>query len=217
MKTKFAILTSIITVLLFTISCVPQPEVCDTNGIGLISKETSYLLANNYKESIARSEYNNPNNPDSRSVWFSYDEMKKYMCVLENEYKKTHDEDPDLSKLGIRVYFGRYPDLKIESLSKFGSDSNIISNDLRSLIPEGIDDDTNYSNKHCVFFVPTYEAKSKNGDKINQDFMTERLVTNPKATSGILLINKNHGGLAPPENMEGAEYLYPVVEQSTAP
>lgn len=215
MKTKLAILTSIITVLVFTISCVPQPEVCDTNGIGLISKETSYLLANNYKESIARSDYNNPNNPDSRSVWFSYDEMKKYMCVLENEYKKTHEGNTDLSKLGIRVYFGRYP--KQDALQEINDlkdifDRNVVSN---RTLPDG-QARIEYGEKHCVFFVPTYYDET---NRINKDFMTERLVTDPKAPSGILLLNKNHGGLAPPENMEGADYLYPVPvgEQSTAP
>lgn len=216
MRTKLTILISSITVLVLTLSCVePTTQDCDPSDIGLISKETSFFLANNYKESIANSDYNKPNDLDSRSVWFSYDEMKKYMCVLENEYKSTHNEDPNLSKLGIRIYFGRYPNLKAESLSRLDHDSDIITTDLRSLIPER-HDDKNLSYKHCVFLVPTHEAKGVSGDRINKDFMTERLVTNPKATSGILLINKNHGGLAPPENTEGADYLNEILLQSSA-
>lgn len=203
MKTKFTILISSITILVITISCVPNAEeTCDTTGIGLISKETSQLLADNYKASILTSEFNKPDNPDSRSVWFSYDEIKRYLCVLESEYKKKHGDSTDLSKLGIRVYFGRYPkqgDLqKIDDL-KDVFDKNVASN---QNIPEWRPR-IEYGEKHCLFFVPTYDDENN----IHQDFMLDELVTDPKAPSGIMLINKNHGGLAPPESMDGATYL----------
>ena len=218
MKTKFAILISVTTILVFTISCVdPVKEVCDPNGIGLISNETSQLLANNYNESI---ENGDVNNPDSRSAWFSYNEIKQYLCVLENEYNNLPDSiKRNSSDFGIRVYFGRYPSKQIMAsnpeLKDIAEKNEITNIERRANNQSEID----YSNKHCVFFVPTYESVNKDGVKYNQDFKLVNYTNSKPNNEKILLIgmNKNHGNLAPPESMEGAIYLNSRVAQSTAP
>ena len=218
MKTKLAIVITLFTVLVFAISCVePVTEVCDTNGIGLISNETSQLLANNYNESMQNE---NINDPDSRSAWFSYKEIKQYLCVLENEYNSLPDSIKKNSpNFGIRVYFGRYPSKQVmasnSELKDIAEKNEIANVERRANNQSEID----YSGKHCIFFVPTYESINKNGVKYNQDFKLSNYTNSKPNNEKILLIgmNKNHGNLAPPESMEGAIYLNPTIAQTTAP
>lgn len=233
MKNKLVILLCAISVLMFFSSCSslcdtlcnpPKPLKCDANGIGLISRATSDSLSLNYKTSITGLTNFGEGSSDSRSVWLSYEEMARYMCILKQEYeaRPEFNGDIDLRKLGIRIYFGRYPTQKElsenEELSGIAIQNEEANTVIRALNQRTSDDldlpEIKYGEKHCVFFVPTYESENENG-YYQKDFMLDELTT-IKAPSGILLprINKNHGGLAPPERADGAEYL---IDRSITP
>lgn len=44
--------------------------------------------------------------PDGRSAWYSIEELEAYLAYVKEEMK----EDPEIDKMGIRFYFGTYPD-----------------------------------------------------------------------------------------------------------
>lgn len=197
----------------------PNPPTCNSTLTGFISAPTSQMLTKNYRDNLK----NNPTvngdiiETESQSVWFSYKEITEYLCVLQNEY--ANQKDLNLEELGIRVYFGRYPDL--ENLDQITFHDLIDVQNARTVQQTGLTQESkvSYSNKHCIFFVPTYKDSKDGITYYNQDFLIEDR-DQPSKTLGkrILLIgkNKNHGGLAPPENVEGAEYLEHEVELPTA-
>jgi hypothetical protein len=215
MKTKLVFVLSTLSMLFLISSCCSLCKnaslACSPEGVGLISDSTSRVLANNYKLSIADQKDFGEGSSDSRSVWFSYEEMAKYLCILKNEYEKRpeYNGDTDLSKLGIRIYFGKYPEQRdlndIDDLRDIFR-RNEYANYNRTSTGQPI---IRYGEKKCVFFVPTYEVKDTIKGIYQQDFMLDRLISIKGAPSGILLpgINKNHGALAPPEKIEGAIYL----------
>jgi hypothetical protein len=80
---------------------------------------------------------------DTKSVWFSLDDLKHYIWAIEDTLSKQ-GADPDKLNMGIRVYFAKYPDSS--RIRDFGVDPS-------------------YASHHTVFFVATYK-----GEKSNVDF-----------------------------------------------
>ena len=111
---------------------------------GIINFETAKSLADNYnrdKRGIVTFK-NGAMVPgeDSKSVSFSLDRLKCFIWNIE----KQNCEKKCADSLGLRIYFGRYPNL---------TDQNGL--------PEGLTNvPTKYSNYHTLFMVPTYYDKN---------------------------------------------------------
>jgi hypothetical protein len=136
---------------------------------------------------------------DSRSVWFDLRKLKSLISSIENSVCDNNCKTP--LKLGVRIYFGKYPTV--------GSNSS--EEDLRSL-------PASYGNKHTVFFVATYDGV--NGKHIDFDPMnvgSDRCTPTPfkqllADQNRVFRVNslslrslafsdstvENHGGMCPP-------------------
>jgi hypothetical protein len=132
---------------------------------------------------------------DAHSAWFSLDDLKFFLWEIETKVCKSKCEKLMLNNLGVRIYFGRYPQ---------GSPV------LTSL---GIQKD--YINRQTVFMIPTFDDKM-----IHYDFLLDSTIIsnsckpiampsgNAKGdakgavqfTVGTYLLpdGKNHGDLCPP-------------------
>jgi hypothetical protein len=148
-----------------------------------ISTATAQLLAEGYREEIepviraARIQSGGDQDLDALSINFSLPVLKKYIWEIES--KVCPQKTLDVSKLGIRCYYGKYPDLNTSA-----------PNDLSSIDPL-------YSYRHTLFMVPTYTDGT-----LIFDVDPEKPETfNKDADSSSLSTNKyimNHGNLAPP-------------------
>ncbi|WP_298118344.1 hypothetical protein [Flavobacterium sp.] len=190
MKTRFLIFSNLLTLsLLFLISCRNQftsqqsfANICEYDSESLLDIETAKGLVNNYKQSLESIERINntslsPLNyweKDARSSWFSYNDLTKFLCAM----KRDIGDGVPQENLGVRIYYGRYPDN-----SNFrGQLENV---------------DQQYGHKHCVFFVPTVDVKFKNGT-FHKDFVKS---VGKKST---IFSSKNHGNLVPPDGYTGS-------------
>lgn len=168
---------------------------CNTVGLSIINQSTAITLANNYYKSLPRSLKGNSGSDfemnDSRSVWFSYGELNKFINLVKCKYKQLPINDSSFNKLGVRIYFGRYSNL----LKNRGNE------DLRDL-------PNSYQNKHCLFFVPTIKIEVNN-KSYNQDLKSINVNTAFKSfdnTTWLVGTNKNHGNISPPDELIGTEY-----------
>lgn len=172
---------------------------CDTIGLSIINKETALKLADNYYNSIPRNLRGNTtlSKNDSRSVWFSYAELNKFIELVKCKYSSCPMiNDPNFSRLGVRIYFGRYSNASQNSQNRYLSD-----------LP------ATYQQKHCVFFVPTIKVnkvdKKFSSETFNQDLMSKDDNSTFKSfdtTTWLVGTNKNHGNISPPDELTGAEY-----------
>jgi hypothetical protein len=205
MKTRFLIFSNLITFsLLLFFSCrrnftseQSNSSNCEYDTASLINLETARGLSYNYKQSLESLEsiyrvqgnergqeieriVNDQNSPlkhwvkDARSSWFSYNDLTKFLCAMRRDIGDSISRD----KLGIRVYYGRYPD----------------RTNFRGQI-ENVDSQNEY--KHCVFFVPTVNQKLKNGT-FDVDFVKE------VGKENTIFSSKNHGNLVPPHGYDGS-------------
>lgn len=127
---------------------------------------------------------------DARSIWFSLEELENFMWIIRN-YTDNDKISVPAKDLGVRVYYGRYPDLPtLRANTDF----------------KGVNFE--YANMHTVFMVPTY----KDGDQ-QIDFDPQGSFSNGKLTplseeygGDILKVGYespailNHGNLCPPCN-----------------
>ncbi len=181
---------------------------------GIINYETAktlYDVYNRKKQGIA--EYKDGifvGGEDSRNIWFSLDRLKNFIWHIEEQYCKNGCAD----SLGLRIYFGRYPNL-VEHTdgSELGLDN----------VPK------EYSNRLTLFMVPTY--KKDNGSNLYYDFHPGGtgcgipLISSPIHSIGaelnahdispfIFLFDvtgapsnsQNHGGLIPPGDSTGTGF-----------
>ena len=207
MKTKIFLVFSNITLLtLLLVSWNSKentkPSFTNRNNfrLNLITEEDAKLLTRTYNTSV--NNINNSNrrlfssnelsmwDKDSRCVWFSYNELQNYLNFIKTEFDNFND--PNKGNLGIRIYFGRYP----ENLGESASPGLRTQRDL-------------YKNKHCLFFVPTI---NREGSKLNYDYIFN--VDSPKKGFQITNIytigsEKNHGNLVPPESYKGS-FFYDI-------
>jgi hypothetical protein len=188
---------------------------------GIINYETAEALYKNYqndrgKAFISKGDKLDGFIQDANSVWFSLDRLKNFLWHIEEQNCKK----PCRDTLGLRIYFGKYPDL-----------NNLTNKSLLGL--DGVP--KNYSNRHTLFMVPTYKGK----DGYDYDFypggkgcqtpitkspLLERkegdegqsFVTFHAPSSFIFFFDKsgvptsensqNHGGLVPPNPPTGTSF-----------
>jgi hypothetical protein len=156
----------------------PQCDYSANPDFPRISDTTAQLLANEYinngQGSVA--DPNDPNSlsPDARCINFPLPVLKKYIWDLEKMVcnSKTVKNDD----LGIRFYYGRYPNLQTSAPSDL------------STVP------IEYSYRHTLFLVPTVLSGSVYMDynPVNPD-STSSSYDDP-AQSCIM----NHGNVTPP-------------------
>ena len=142
-----------------------------------ISVETAHQLADNYKQ-ICQPALNatlpNPESmEDARSAQVSLTELKTFIYALEEQTCRIDS----LRNLGVRFYYGRYPDL-----NRLTAKDPLYA-DLHTVNPE-------YSFLHTLFVVPAY---------IGSDGQSHDLPARIEKTGGnntVLIMN--HMNLSPP-------------------
>jgi hypothetical protein len=127
---------------------------------------------------------------DARSVWFSFTTIKKFLYEVEKVNCEQHCDD----SLGLRIYFGKYPDVSSDA---FWHETGMESKK------------TEYANHHTLFMVPTYFRGG-----IHYDFnpfggecrYPLRIANTKQKFSQDILFGEqqNHGSLIPPEPAEGS-------------
>ncbi|MCW8980564.1 MAG: hypothetical protein OQJ83_04185 [Altibacter sp.] len=92
--------TAVVALIIFCVSCDPQVEPPQ--------QTISYEEANALEEDFIETRYNVINAAlgyeDTREFWFSLDTLKKYI-----EYVEQEAGNQGLENLGMRIYFGAYP------------------------------------------------------------------------------------------------------------
>ncbi|HOZ52698.1 MAG TPA: hypothetical protein PLU17_12615 [Chitinophagaceae bacterium] len=146
-----------------------------------ISDATARDLADRYKNECQPALSNIINQEgvvDARCIQFSLASLKKYIWELETKVCGCDT----FRDLGIRFYYGKYPDLRKSRAGQYP--------DLAGLDP-------NYSSLHTIFLVPTY----KDATGVNRDFepldITNCKVGDARQPSSVVSI-MNHGNLSPP-------------------
>jgi hypothetical protein len=144
---------------------------------------------------------------DAHSVWFGLEDLKKFLWKIETTVCKSSCSSLTPDKLGVRIYYARYPDIKTyDSLNSFTSAS-------LKLPPE-------YVAMHTVFMVPTFDNAANSNfhtdfylDSSFQKCLPIPIITSPEgpAIKVAALIadpdGKNHGSLCPPlTNCRGSAY-----------
>lgn len=77
-------------------------------NIGAISINTAKGMAYNFKSGLFPKLYLKTKGPNTRSVWFTVETLKKFLWQIEN---KTCDPACNTNnELGVRIYFSEYPD-----------------------------------------------------------------------------------------------------------
>lgn len=164
------------------------------------------LLNGNFLRNVTRN-YQSPGNStgipapsanDANAVWFGLNDLKWFIWEIENKVCNNPCSKLTTNDLGIRIYYGRYPDpATYQQLTGFK---------LRS----------GYEGLHTVFMVPTFN-KGGNPDKhydflLNNQFVNKCEPATPPAGDVNFQIRalfpmtadgKNHGDLCPPD-CEGA-------------
>lgn len=165
-----------------------EPADCKNYCMDFTGNSDYTIIEGTTVREMARAYKNTPglNPDDARSVWFELDDLKKFIWNLQNSICKQNCNTDNL-KLGVRIYYARYPQTGPGAPEPFNG-----------LPPE-------YTAKHTVFMVPTYEARSG----VNQDFYMDKSFANCLPVGipadgnidpvGLVMpIGKNHGTLCPP-------------------
>lgn len=144
----------------------------------LINGELLRTMATAYQET--RNSSADPE--DASSVWFALDTLKRFIWEIENRVCKK--DCPDSIRLGVRIYYARYP-------SDYSRSDDLV----------GVDD--RFKLKHTVFMVPTFdEIVADRIDHIDFDIdSTSRCLSKiglNTATVLALIGGRNHGTLCPP-------------------
>lgn len=116
-------------------------------------------MTHNFQNSAVTSDDNNKSK--TRSVWLSLEKLKQFVYEVES---KTCDCDS--AQLGVRVYFGEYPE-DIDWQNGFQSDlsnPNAPDGNFRSTVLDTTGMNT-YAKRATIFMVPTI-----NSGRGNQDF-----------------------------------------------
>lgn len=136
---------------------------------------------------------------DTRSVWFSLETLKKFIWHI--EHAACNQGCNGNIRLGVRIYFAKYPD----SIAMANHD------ELKDLNPL-------FAQHHTLFMVPTYETGSGNADfnpwnwgndKCNPISVKDRLNPSFNDTRKMKMLilavgeEQNHGDLAPPPSGTG--------------
>jgi len=122
---------------------------CDTYNplqkYGMISFATAQMLAQNYAASVGKKFIFNgalqTDEQDALNIWFDLKVMKNFIAFVESNACKAKCDTS--AKLGVRIYYGKYPDSSI--LHSFA--------DLKD-VPN------KYGNHHTLFMMPTFFDKA---------------------------------------------------------
>lgn len=122
------------------------------NGLSAL---LAYKLAKNYKNNQLVAINNalfpgaaNGSDGDARSVWFDLETLKRFIYEIESQ---TCGKCNNSSKvLGVRIYYGAYPD------------STAWSDSMWTTALAGVP--SNYAGKHTVMLVPTYHNAATNAE-----------------------------------------------------
>lgn len=179
-----------------------------------INTETALMMSDNYKLLNQPLLEINGNITDANSIWFSLETLKNFIWKIEKAV--CLQNCPNGINLGVRIYYGRYPE--------------DMTGELASLDPD-------FAQHHTVFMVPTFQ--DADNSQIHWDFdpwhwgsnrckpttMTEWFAISPKpfgvdnslmysideeqyfmTNNGTLSSALNHGDLIPPYPVVGAAY-----------
>lgn len=185
--------------------CYRGDEINRADLHGMISYAAALKLSEDYisdsgKKFIGKGA-NYTKQQDTRNVWFSLPKMKAFISYIEQRACISNCEKS--KRLGIRVYFAKYP----------GSDNTSFGQ---------IQDD--YKNHHTVFFTATYYDVAA---KMNVDFDPAHVKENcgfrpihdPVKDSVFMAVpllgstggdQQNHGGLVPPPDGKGS---FPTIPE----
>lgn len=183
-------------------SCSRCNEYSRADLTGMISYATAKKLSSDYVQDAGKKFIGKgaqiTGEQDSRNVWFSLPKLKAYISFIEQQ---TCLSGCDKRKeLGVRVYFGKYPD-----------SITMKANPSLDGVPRA------FQNHHTVFFSATYYDPQK---KINIDFDPTDVIDNCalypiNPVKGRVWIavpaagsaegdRENHGGLMPPPAGKGS-------------
>lgn len=205
---KLLIITNILTLVILYFGackkdkCIENTDTICSNYSGTTFKGLSKKFVTDGIKS-----YKNGLNPssDARSAWFNLDVLKKFIWYVETQSIKNGVTDT--KKLGIRIYYTRYPN--VDSFSYYA--------DLATT-------PTNYARMHTTILIPTYynTAQSANVDfdpkqmksfgvplPLNA-FLNNNTITNSNTMARSVVAASdeitalNHADLIPP--MTGANY-----------
>ena len=149
---------------------------------------------------------------DATNIWFQLSTLKQFIWQIEKDTCGKTCPDGSPLKLGIRLYYARYP----------SSGLNVpgISGQLKSL-------DSRAANLHTLFMVPTYDSAGKNidfdpalfdathcrflpitiPDGINNHYNIRAFMVNSGIAGQGDATVQNHGSLCPPlTNCDGAAF-----------
>lgn len=173
-----------------------------------LSKKLVNDMLDIYKSEVSYANYSPHGNADvdSRAVWFNLDSLKKFIWVIESQARKNHLNAA--SKLGVRMYFARYP--AAANWGDYGGALSFIN--------------TNYNKMHTLIMVPTYNNGTYNVDFDPYYFsgnvpssLLDILASTNNPKLGLMrsvtdqtITAQNHGDLIPPMsggNYQGAELL----------
>ncbi|MBK8635343.1 MAG: hypothetical protein IPN72_17955 [Saprospiraceae bacterium] len=107
-----------------------------------ISEKTAMDMANGYRELHLPVINRNLDLDDTRSMWYDLESFKNLIWQMEIAAKKVY-KDGDKPALGIRVYYGTFP----QNIEEY--------DDLAGLGPE-------YARTHGLMFVPTFDDEGIN-------------------------------------------------------
>lgn len=107
-----------------------------------ISEKTAMDMANGYREIHLPVINSNLDLDDTRSMWYDLESFKNLIWQMEMAAKKVY-KDRDKPALGIRVYYGTFP----QNIEEY--------DDLAGLGPE-------YARTHGLMFVPTFDDEGIN-------------------------------------------------------
>ena len=133
-------------------ACVPCTDYSTVPPLQKLDARMLQNMANNYFEVVRNGVTLTNGNTlaeDSRSIWFDLDSVKHFIWQIENDVcnnknkcaEKNAVQIPDM-KLGLRIYYARYPDTAFARRMNF---SQLYG------LPE------TYQFHHTIFMVPTYE------------------------------------------------------------
>ncbi len=194
----------------------PCPGCYDYTATGFqgIRAETAKMMSTNYKLINQPLLAIDGNIPDATSIWFSLESLKNYIWKIEQAACKAGCDNA--LRLGMRVYYGRYP----ESMT----------NELANLDPA-------FAQHHTLFMIPTFQ--DTNNSTVHWDFdpwhwgsdpckpttMTQWFAISPRPfgeqnslifsidedqyfmnNNGTLSSALNHGDLIPPYPSIGSAY-----------
>lgn len=108
---------------------------------GMISFRTAQMLAQNYAQSEGKKFIYDgslkTNEQDALSIWFDLKILKNFIAFIESSACKSNCDST--KNLGVRIYYGKYPDSSI--LHSFADLKDVPSK---------------YGNHHTVFMMPTF-------------------------------------------------------------